>query len=330
MSQLGRLTRIKDIRQTWPNEARNFTPWLAMEENLSILSETLGFGPEWLEVDRVEKDVGTFRADIVCRETGPESRVVLIENQFGTTDHDHLGKLLTYAAGNDAKILIWISEQIREEHEAAIDFINDVSGDDFLVFGIELELWQIGDSDPAPKFNVVAKPNSWVRRARAKDKQASNKPLGPGPALKLRYWTAFNECLEAANPPFNPVSPQPATWISHGIGKTSVALNITQNSRDRWVRVEIYLSGKVAKGYFHMLRQHQEEIETALGYPLDWQELEQGMDSRICVSKHQADPAQEAEWSEQHQWLVERAIEFYNIFHPIVRELDRGMAETLG
>lgn len=137
--KLDRLQQL-DVRNAWVNEASEFTPWLARQENLDLLGETLGLS---LEPESVEQEVGSFRADIVCRDTNVES-TVLIENQLVSSDHDHLGKLLTYAAGLNAKTVIWVVTQIRDEHRAALDWLNAITPDDYRFFGLEIELWRIG------------------------------------------------------------------------------------------------------------------------------------------------------------------------------------------
>ncbi len=155
---LGRLEKITDLRDVWKTEAQDFTPWLATEGNLALLGDTVGLD---LECEAVEKDVGPFRADILCRETGSNS-LVLIENQVERTDHIHLGQLLTYAAGLNTVTIVWIAKRFTDEHRAAFDWLNEITGDEISFFGLEIELWRIGDSPIAPKFNVVSKPNEWT------------------------------------------------------------------------------------------------------------------------------------------------------------------------
>jgi len=328
---LGQLVRLKRIQSIWPGEPQDFTPWLAQEENVAILADTLGFGADGLELVRTETAVGTFRGDILCRTTGPSPSNVLIENQYGRSDHDHLGKLLTYAAGEDASILIWLAEEIREEHEAAIDLLNSVTEEDFQVFGVEIELWRIDDSPPAPRFNIVAKPNSWVRHAKEVQRAAaSRKELTPTQAAQLAYWTAFQSRLVAARPPFNPVSPQPYSWIQHSIGKAGVGLNLATSRPANEIRVEIYLSGETAKGYFHLLKQEKDSIEAALGFALDWQELPTKKDARICVTKSSSGVAEPDDWANQNEWMVTTIVAFHGAFEKPVRSLDRETGILLG
>ena len=153
---LGRIASV-DLRQAWPDEARNFTPWLADEDNLSLLGSVLGLQ---LEVEAVEKQVGPFSADILAKEIG-SGHWVLIENQIEMTDHAHLGQILTYAAGLDVSTIIWVAREFREQHRAAIDYLNRITDEDHRFFGVKVELLKIGESAFAPSFSVVAKPNNW-------------------------------------------------------------------------------------------------------------------------------------------------------------------------
>jgi hypothetical protein len=136
---------------------------LATGENLTLLAETLGIGG--LEIQGTEVPVGSFHIDILARDS--EGNVVVIENQFGATDHNHLGQIMTYTAGQEGKAtIIWIAETFREEHRAAIDWLNASTIDGFEFFAVEVEAWKIGDSLPAPRFNVIASPNDWTKATR--------------------------------------------------------------------------------------------------------------------------------------------------------------------
>jgi len=157
-NKLGRLEEV-DLRAAWASESGDFTPWLAEDENIALLGDTIGLQ---LEIESREKGVGPFRADILCRETGTDRRV-LIENQLERTDHSHLGQLLTYAAGLKTVTVVWIAERFTEEHRAALDWLNEITGEQFSFFGLEIELWRIGDSPVAPKFNIVCEPNDWTK-----------------------------------------------------------------------------------------------------------------------------------------------------------------------
>lgn len=146
---LEQLQRV-DLREAWESESGDFTPWLASAENIALLGDAIGME---LEVESQEQSVGKFRADILCRDTANQSWV-LIENQLEKTDHGHLGQLIIYAAGLEAATIVWVAAEIRDEHRAALDWLNHITSEQFMFFGLELELWRIGDSLMAPKFKV--------------------------------------------------------------------------------------------------------------------------------------------------------------------------------
>ncbi|MCE5310982.1 MAG: hypothetical protein LLG20_25350 [Acidobacteriales bacterium] len=202
---LGRLQRV-DLRDAWSTEAAHFTPWLAQEENLKLLGETVGIE---LELDSQEKDVGPFRADILCKNT-VNGDWVLIENQLERTDHTHLGQLLTYAAGLNAVTVIWIAARFTDEHRAALDCLNERTDDKIHLFGLEIELWRIGDSAIAPKFNIVSQPNDWSRKVKV---AASSGGASEYKNLQLRFWNAFKEYLESKGSFVRCSKPAPQHWM---------------------------------------------------------------------------------------------------------------------
>ena len=161
--KLSKIEKIS-LRECWQNEASDFTPWLASEDNITLLADALGMNE--LEVKGQEEHVGPFRADILCVDPGTD-KYVLIENQLEKTDHNHLGQILTYAAGLDAVTIIWVAERFTEEHRATIDWLNRITDKEFNFFGVEIELIKIGDSPAAPMFNVIAKPNGWSKDVRS-------------------------------------------------------------------------------------------------------------------------------------------------------------------
>ena len=187
---LGRLEKV-DLRDVWTSEASDFTPWLAREENLSVLADTLGLE---LELEAEEKAVGPFRADILCRDTGSNAWV-LIENQLERTDHNHLGQLLTYASGLQAVTIIWIASRFTEEHRSTLDWLNRITDTGFHFFGLEVELWRIGASSPAPKFNIVSKPNDWSRSVAQAARAMDETELSETRILQRDYWAAFQPVL---------------------------------------------------------------------------------------------------------------------------------------
>jgi hypothetical protein len=193
---LGRLERV-DLRDIWISEAAGFTPWLARPENMAVLSEALGFD---LEIEAQEKTVGRFRPDILCKDT-ETSRWVLIENQLERTDHGHLGQLLTYASGLDAATIVWIAARFTEEHRSTLDWLNKITDDSFRFFGLEVELWRIGESPAAPKFNIISKPNDWSHSIAQAARAIDEADLSDVRLMQRDYWAGLNKALAAAGGP---------------------------------------------------------------------------------------------------------------------------------
>lgn len=317
MSSLGKLNKV-DLRTIWATEARDFTPWLALEENLSLLGETLGLE---LELEAVEQNVGPFRADILCKDTATNTWL-LIENQLERTDHTHLGQLITYAAGLDAVTIVWIADRVADEHRAAIDWLNEITNEDVRFFALEVELWRIGSSPAAPKFNVVSKPNDWSRSTYAARKAISETALTPTREMQQNYWEAVQSQLADRQGGIPRVKALAQSWLTHGIGRTGFALGLAMNTREHWVRVEIYLSGPKSKAYFWALENQKAEIETDLCASLLWQQLENKSDSRISLALNPADPNNRSDWPRQHTWLVETAEAFNKVFRSRIARLD--------
>jgi hypothetical protein len=189
---LGRLERV-DLREYWASEASEFTPWLAKEENLKVLGDTIGLE---LVTQSEEKFVGPYRADILCQDT-VNGHYVVIENQLERTDHGHLGQLLTYAAGLDAVTVIWVAARFTDEHRAALDWLNRNSSEDVNFFGLEIELWRIDNSAPAPRFNVASQPNGWQKGvARAAESAAQ---LSPAAQRQMDFWSKLRDFMSERN-----------------------------------------------------------------------------------------------------------------------------------
>ena len=148
-----------ELRDVWPHEALDFTKWLSEEPNLAMLSSAVGIELELIET---ESSVGSFNVDIYAQEVGTGRRAI-IENQLEDTNHDHLGKVITYAAGKGAEIIVWVVACARDEHRQAIEWLNQHTDNNFGFFLVEIELWSIGNSLPAPRFSVVEQPNEWTK-----------------------------------------------------------------------------------------------------------------------------------------------------------------------
>lgn len=231
MINLGTLKEITDLRSIWPHEALNFTPWVA--ENVELLADAVGLD---ITVDETESSVGNFNVDIYASETGTD-RKIIIENQLEDTDHDHLGKLITYASGKDADVVIWVVKHAREEHKAAVEWLNNHTDDKIGFFLCEIKLFQIGDSDIAPSFTVVERPNDWTKEI--KKTTLTNQTQ----QQRLEYWNAFNDYAfqntEFAKS-FNKRKPNTDHWMDFSIGSSACNISVTQIQKRNKVGVELY------------------------------------------------------------------------------------------
>ncbi|WP_457636724.1 DUF4268 domain-containing protein [Oceanithermus sp.] len=308
MSKLGRLERV-DLREVWRHEERDFSAWLAQEENIELLGSELGIE---LEVLQQEAPVGNFQVDLLAEEANTGHKVI-IENQLEPTNHDHLGKLITYAAGYDAEIVVWIVREVRDEHRRAVEWLNEHTDESIGFFLIRMEVWRIGDSPPAPKFHVVSQPNDWAKafkRASAEGRLTTTK------LLQLEYWSQLKE-QSAPVASFTWRKPGPKHWYDVAIGSKDAHLRLTVNSREREVAVELYIPNN--QSLYDCLYQQKEAIENTLNMELSWQPLLGKDASRIKVS-HSGDIFNQALWPEQHRWLLETAEAFKRVFAPRVRD----------
>lgn len=310
---LSKLERVP-LRKAWKHEANDFTPWLAEPENLEALAQELGLSE--LELVGTEHTVGDFKLDILC--TDGDERVV-IENQLADTDHRHLGQILTYAAGVNARTVIWVAQAFRPEHIAALDYLNDNMTEDVSFFGVQIELWRIGDSPLAPKFEVVAKPDNWARTGREQARAAASQ--SPTQQLQLQFWKVLVEWLRKKAPHIRPQKPRPRAWLNNTIGRSGFRLNITANTRDARLGVELWMPGEGAKQHFQALLEQKASIEQQLGFALDWQELPHARATRIASWYTDASIEDESRWDEYLQWIEQRLVTMDRVLRPIVRAL---------
>ena len=316
-NQLGKLERV-ELRDIWLSEASDFTPWLAQPENLERLGEVIGFE---LELEAQEKDVGPFRADILCKDTAT-GNWVLIENQLERTDHTHLGQLLTYAAGLNAVTIVWVAASFNEQHRATLDWLNTITDDDFQFFGLEVELWRIGESVAAPKFNMISKPNDWTRSVSQAAQRIASENLTETKTSQLHYWTEFAEYLRGNSSSMKPQKPYPQHWMNFSIGRTGFLLGALLNTTENRIGVELYLNDDSAKAYFGLLQQRKDEIEQALGFSLIWMELPDKKASRLVAYKEGVDPLDQSLWPEHQKWMTDSLENMNGVFRPIIRSLD--------
>jgi len=313
---LGRLEKV-DLRDIWEKEDTHFTPWLAKDENIELLGSAIDMD---LVVEAEEKDVGPFRADILCKDIA-SNNWVLIENQLEKTDHKHLGQLLTYATGLDAVTIIWVASEFTEEHRATLDWLNKITDTQYNFFGIKVELFKIGDSKVAPVFNVVSKPNNWSRSISSAASKIANEDLGETKLFQLKFWTALGDSImEKTDSPLRAQKPRPQHWYIFSIGKTGVQLNVKFNTKVEKVSIELYILNN--QEIFDALEKDKENIEKEIGEKLSWQPLPNRSASRVEIDRLDSKLENEKDWQTYIDWCTEKLEKFYHVFGSRLKNLD--------
>ena len=310
---LKQLTPV-ELSEVWETEPQHFTPWLAQEENLTLLGKALGME---LELDAQEINVGGFRADLRCKNTVDDSWVV-IENQLTPTDHTHVGQLLTYAAGLDAHTVIWIAKTFRQEYRAMLDWQNRITNERYRFFGIEVKVWQIENSARAVQFDVVSSPNDWSRNTR----RAANQELSETDKSHLRFWTGLREYMEDKGSSLNCPAPGPSRYIVFSIGRAGFSMETHLAPTHNKISIRLCIDRDDTKAHFYLLQEQQEAIEKAFGEVLEWNELPGNKRSRISLTKVDTDPLDENDWPHQYEWFTTQLEVFDAVFRERIRGLD--------
>ncbi len=309
----GKLEPV-DLKAGWPHEALDFTPWLS--KNINMLGEVLGLP---LEVVEEEARIGPFRADILCRIVSEDAnRLVIVENQLEKTDHSHLGQIITYAAGLEAAVVVWIAREFTDEHRKAIDWLNRGTHDHLNFFALELELWRIGGSEPAPRLNVVCEPNEWEPRP---------SELTDTRQAQLAFWTAFKDFLGQSGP-LRAGKPRASNVMPFPIGRSGFELLATANSYNQttkaWepsIQVQLALNRKTSNDDFAMLEAQRDEIEKRVGQQLVWNNPAADVRLKRVYLRNVTDFARQDAWPAQHAWLKQYLTRFKEVFEPLVGEL---------
>lgn len=269
--KFGKLEEVK-LRSLWRHEQYDFSEWLSEEENIELLGDTVGLT---LTDTNREVFVGSYRCDLVAKDETSGIKVI-IENQLEATNHDHLGKIITYASGLDAKVVIWIVKEAREEHRSAIEWLNNKTTKDISFFLIEIRAYKIGDSLPAPKFVIIEKPNDFVKTANA---GVDGGEPSKAQAERLNFWNQFNEILVSRNKPFNVRKATTDHWYDVALGTSEAHISVTLVNKTNRIGIEIYINDN--KELFDRLYSVSEQIQSELGFNMDWQRLDNKKASRI-------------------------------------------------
>ena len=261
--------------------------------------------------------VGKYRADIIARDVNSE-RTIIIENQLEETNHDHLGKIITYASGLGAEIVIWVCNAITDEHRNAIVWLNEISNEQIAFFALEIELWRINESPPAPKFNIVCSPNEWAKTVK---ETSSIRTLSETKLLQKEFWDALKDYMEDNGTFLKLSKPRFRNYFGIALGRAGFGLNFTLNTHTDKLCCEIYTNGKNAKIAFSLLEKEKKDIEAIIGTSLSWQrEVPRGQGCRIAHYRD-GDIRERDNWAEYFRWLKEYAEKFHKAFSKRIQNL---------
>ena len=305
--KLGKLEKVK-LRNIWKDEAIDFTPWLAKEENLALLGEEIGIN---IKLVQREASVGSFSVDILAEEENT-GRKIIIENQLEATNHDHLGKVITYASGYDAEIAIWIVRDVRDEHKQAIDWLNEHTDENTNFFLIKMELWKVNNSLPAPKFEIISRPNNWSKSIKKGLSEIAMKELDFLNSF-INYCKANNSTLHLSSPSLS----TPAYYtISTGTSKWSIEIKI--NTQNKTLKEDVSFRDK---DLFYKLRDSfKNTIEKEMNCELVWDEMEGFKSAQVGITKH-FDIDDTENWAKHYEWLKDDAEKFNKIFYKYINKV---------
>lgn len=306
-----KLVKQKQIspRKMWANEQYDFTPWLV--EHIEELGEKIGME---LEVVGREVSVGPYSADILAKETSTNNYVV-IENQLEKTNHDHLGKSITYASALNAKTIVWIATDFTEEHKKAFDWLNDNTNEELAFWAIQLELWQISEDTASMRFNIVCTPSSNVKTIKSKTNSESETTQ-----KQLEYWTMFRDKLMATKKFTSLHTPRPQYWFDVALGRSGINLSNTCNVQKSVVGIRVYISSKVVDTYLPALEARKAEINKALGCEPEWNPNPNAKDKTITLS-FQTDLSDPEKTEESLEWMVKNTIVFWSVFSKEIKAI---------
>jgi len=293
--QLGKIQQV-DLREVWPNEASSFTPWL--EENPEELGEILGLDLEFVR----EKPVGKFSLDLFGTDLNT-GRKVIVENQLETSNHNHLGQLLTYAGGVEPSVIVWLAKSIRQEHRAALEWLNSVTDSETVFFGVEVKAIRIGNSEPAPMLDLVVEPNSWVKEVRGSSggNFDSEKSKAYG-----EFWRTMIDEVSTELPEFASRKPWNRGWLPIGQGVSGVRLTLVFYAQG--LRTEFYFGSsqqELNQSRFDAVFERRDSIEAAAGTSLEWEALEGRKACRIALYGPDGDITETDRWDEYRKWFTE-------------------------
>lgn len=306
--KLGKIEEVA-LRTIWRDEARDFTPWLAKQDNLDELGDILGLS--LLEPEQ-EVSVGSFSADIHCKIEN-DNRTVIIENQIESSNHDHLGKTIVYASGVSASVIVWIVKNARPEHVSAIEWLNEHTDGDIGFFLIEIHAIKIGDSEPAPQFKVITQPNEYMKSVKTGgDKELNRSQLG-----RYEFWSQMNTYIEEDGIQLNVRKPNYDHWYDFKLGSSKYHLTVNLLDGQNKIRVALWISRN--KETFDKLYSNKDAIEAIYGTKLEWDRKEQQKASWVADYINGFSFDDQSNWRELQVKIIDKVLNLQKALQPYLQ-----------
>lgn len=269
--ELGNLEKV-ELREIWKHEALDFTRWLAKKENIEILSKEIGIN---IDVIETEMNVGRYNVDIYAKDSDSD-KIIVIENQLENTNHDHLGKVIVYSAGLNASIAIWLVKDVNEEHKQAVEWLNENSNENINIFLVKIELWKIGNSLVAPKFQIISEPNNWTKAIR----QKSNDNLSGAKLEQLNFWQGFVDYSKDKRKTFTLTKPLIQNWYNISIGSSDYKLCLIYNVSLDSMKCQFETTNKEI---YKRLENVKDKIDMEVA-DLEWDYLEDRKTNKVILN----------------------------------------------
>jgi len=316
MADLGKLVklRVDEIRKIWPFEEKDLSPWIA--GNIDALNKALNLQ---IEIETSEESVHSFRLDLAGTDNASQMPVV-IENQIGPSDHDHLGKLITYSAVKEAGIMIWIANEFHTAHASAIEWLNKITPSEMIFYGIELEVFKIDNSLPAPNFRIIAGPPPSKRR---------RMPINGVTPRNKKYQDFFDRLrtkILGLQPAFTRAKALPQSWWGLGLGRSGFSISAAFTIDSKF-RVEVYIdtgnkeSNDMA---FEELKENSVALNERIGTELAWDPLPAKRACRIYLARGATIDDDDQKLTEVIEWATPLIVRFREVFGPMVKNIQIG------
>jgi len=311
---IAKRSAVTNIRTVWPKEPE-FSDWLITQAGIDLIAEDLDVE---VENPRREAKGSNFSCDVLATLVGDEKHIVVIENQFGTTNHEHLGKLLTYAATHKAMTGIWIAEAAADDHRQAIDWLNENTPDSVTLYLAELKAFTTGSNEAIPYLDLVCRPNATMKRANTGLSEADVKRR----EWRVAFWEDIHHQLKQGKVPFRLQRPGPAAWSTIALGRSGFHLNMLLTPKNQNIATELVIQPREWKDdAFDQLQAQSKEIEGELGVSMKWRAMPNNSSSRILLEK-QLDPSIDGNRKQVCNWFAEWTPKVFQAFHSRVKKLE--------